>query len=213
MMRDCDTVILADGAFPENHAVRDILSRAKTIICCDGAADTLLAHGMTPDFVVGDLDSVSNDVLVRFPERLVKISEQETNDLAKCFRFAREKGFRITHLLGASGKREDHLLGNLAQFAEFSKDFPDMLMVTDFGHFAAVSGYAEFTDLCIGSQISFFSFDPHSRVTATGVKYPLRDRELHWWYEATLNTVSDSTVTLTSTGATPLLVYFAVSAF
>ena len=206
---DCDTVILADGAFPENSAVLDILSRAKTIICCDGAADTLLAHGMTPDFVVGDLDSVSNDVLVHFPEKLVKVSEQETNDLAKCFRFAREKGFCITHLLGASGKREDHLLGNLAQFAEFSKDFPGMLLVTDYGHFAAVSGSAEFSGLNIGTQISFFSFDPASRVTATGVKYPLCDRELHWWYEATLNIVSEETVTVKSTGTMPILVYFA----
>ena len=209
MNRDCETVILADGAFPENGAVLDILKRANIIICCDGAADSLLAHGMIPDFVVGDLDSVSNDVLVRFPERLVKVSEQETNDLAKCFRFAREKGFSITHLLGASGKREDHLLGNLAQFAEFSKDFPDMLLVTDYGHFAAVTGKAEFTGLNIGTQISFFSFDPFSRVTAAGVKYPLEDRELHWWYEATLNTVSETTVTICSTGTMPLLVYFA----
>jgi thiamine pyrophosphokinase len=207
--RDCDTVILADGAFPENGSVLDILKQAKVIICCDGAADSLLAHGMIPDFVVGDLDSVSNDVLVRFPEKLIKVSEQETNDLAKCFRFAREKGFAVTHLLGASGKREDHLLGNLAQFAEFSKDFPEMLLVTDYGYFAAVTGHAEFTGLNVGTQISFFSFDPCSRVTATGVKYPLCDRELHWWYEATLNTVSESTVTISSTGTMPLLVYFA----
>ena len=207
--RDCDTIILADGAFPENSAVLDILSRANTIICCDGAADTLLAHGMTPDFVVGDLDSVSNDVLIQYPEKLVKISEQETNDLAKCFRFAREKGLNITHLLGASGKREDHLLGNLAQFAEFSRDFPEMLLVTDYGYFAAVSGSAEFSGLHIGTQISFFSFEPESRVTATGVKYPLCDRELHWWYEATLNTVSEEVVTVNCTGSMPLLVYFA----
>jgi thiamine pyrophosphokinase len=147
--RDCDTVILADGAFPENGSVLDILKQAKVIICCDGAADSLLAHGMIPDFVVGDLDSVSNDVLVRFPEKLIKVSEQETNDLAICFRFAREKGFAVTHLLGASGKREDHLLGNLAQFAEFSKDFPEMLLVTDYGYFAAVTEHAEFTGLNI----------------------------------------------------------------
>ena len=47
--RDCETVILADGAFPENGAVLDILKRAKIIICCDGAADSLRAHGMIPD--------------------------------------------------------------------------------------------------------------------------------------------------------------------
>lgn len=206
---EVDTVILADGAFPGSAAVLDILKAAKLIICCDGAADTLIANEMLPDFVVGDLDSVSNDVLIRFPERLVKISEQETNDLAKCFRFAREKGFKVTHLLGASGKREDHLLGNLAQFAEFSPYFPGMVLMTDYGHFAAVSGRAEFTGLSVGTQISFFSFDPDSRVTASGVKYPLENRPLRWWYEATLNTVSETTVTLESTGNMPLLVYFA----
>ena len=206
---EVDTVILADGAFPESQNALDILNAANIVICCDGAADSLLAHGMEPDFVVGDLDSVSNEVLIRFPERLVKISEQETNDLAKCFRFAREKGFKITHLLGASGKREDHLLGNLAQFAEFSGDFPGMALITDYGHFVAVIKNARFTGLALGSQISFFSFDPAARISAQGVKYPLQDRQLKWWYEATLNTVDSPEVELESSGDMPVLVYFA----
>jgi thiamine pyrophosphokinase len=164
---------------------------------------------LEPSFIVGDLDSVSAETRAKYPERLIKVSEQETNDLAKCFRFARERGLQITHLLGASGKREDHLLGNLAQFAEFSKDFPGILLMTDYGHFAAVNGKATFNDLEIGSQISFFSFDPHAEVSATGVKYPLQDRPLKWWYEATLNTVASPEVTLKSSGDMPLLVYFA----
>lgn len=209
MKYSVDTVILADGAFPETAPVLDILKAAKLIICCDGAADTLIAHDMTPDFIVGDLDSVSAETRKRFPEKLVQISEQETNDLAKCFRFAREKGFRITHLLGASGKREDHLLGNLAQFAEFSNDFPGMMLVTDYGYFAAVNREAEFTGVKVGTQISFFSFDPASCVSATGVQYPLENRPLHWWYEATLNTVTSPVVTVKSSGDMPLLVYFA----
>lgn len=202
-------VILADGAFPENPAVLEILQNAPAIICCDGAADALCKFGLEPAFIVGDLDSVSLSTRNKFADRLVRISEQETNDLAKCFRFAREKGITVTHLLGASGKREDHLLGNLAQFAEFSRYFPGIILMTDYGYFAAVSGEAEFSGLQIGTQISFFSFDPGSRITATGVKYPLEERQLHWWYEATLNTVSATVVTLKSSGTMPLLVYFA----
>lgn len=202
-------VILADGAFPENPAVLEILQNAPAIICCDGAADALCKFGLEPAFIVGDLDSVSLSTRNKFADRLVRISEQETNDLAKCFRFAREKGITVTHLLGASGKREDHLLGNLAQFAEFSRYFPGIILMTDYGYFAAVSGEAEFSGLQTGTQISFFSFDPGSRITATGVKYPLEERQLHWWYEATLNTVSAPVVTLKSSGTMPLLVYFA----
>ena len=204
-----NAVILADGAFPENPVILELLRNSPVIICCDGAGDSLLKFGLTPAFIVGDLDSVSADTKAKFPEKLVKISEQETNDLAKCFRFARERGFNITHLFGGAGKREDHFLGNLAQFAEFSKDFPGMLLMTDYGHFAAVNGEATFRDLEVGTQISFFSFDPHARVSATGVKYPLQDRPLKWWYEATLNTVASPEVTLKSSGDMPLLVYFA----
>ena len=203
-----NAVILADGAFPENPAVLEILKNAPVVICCDGAADSLCRYGLEPSFIVGDLDSVSPETRAKYPERLIKVSEQETNDLAKCFRFARERGFKITHLLGASGKREDHLLGNLAQFAEFSKDFPGILLMTDYGRFAAVNGEATFGDLEVGSQISFFSFDPGARVTAAGVQYPLCDRPLKWWYEATLNTVTSPEVTVTSSGIMPVLVYF-----
>ncbi|MBE6391795.1 MAG: thiamine diphosphokinase [Lentisphaerae bacterium] len=202
-------VILADGAFPENSGSLEILKNARNIICCDGAADSLCRFGLEPSFIVGDLDSVSTETRERFPERLFRISEQETNDLAKCFRFAKERNLKVTHLLGSSGKREDHLLGNLAQFAEFAKDFPGILLMTDYGHFAAVTGSGEFSGLEVGSQISFFSFEPTAKLTATGVQYPLQERTLAWWYEATLNTVTSPVVTLKSDGSMPVLVYFA----
>ena len=204
-------IILADGAFPEAEESLNILRTAGTIICCDGAADALLRHGMIPDFIVGDLDSVSPETKARFPERLFHESEQETCDLAKCFRFAARRNITITHLLGASGKREDHLLGNLAQFAEFSKLFPAMQLVTDYGFFMAVNRNAAFADVPIGTQLSFFSFDPAQKISVTGVQYPLEEMQLFWWYEATLNCAIAPEITVRCSCATPLLVYFAAS--
>ncbi|MBR7107184.1 MAG: thiamine diphosphokinase [Lentisphaeria bacterium] len=204
-------IILADGAFPEAEESLNILRTAGITICCDGAADALLKHGMTPDFIVGDLDSVSAETKARFRERLFHESEQETCDLAKCFRFAARNKIRITHLLGASGKREDHLLGNLAQFAEFSKLFPAMQLVTDYGFFAAVNVNAVFSNVPLGTQLSFFSFDPAQKISVSGVQYPLEERQLLWWYEATLNCSIEPDITVRCSSSTPLLVYFAAS--
>lgn len=206
-----NAVILADGAFPEAASSIAILRRAELIICCDGAADALVKFDMEPDFIVGDLDSVSAETKARFPERLFKIEEQETCDLAKCFRFAAGRGLTVTHLLGASGKREDHLLGNLAQFAEFSRTFSGMKLVTDYGFFVAATGHAAFNGVTPGTQVSFFSFDPAQRVSASGVQYPLEERQLFWWYEATLNCAVSSTVTVSSSGDMPVLIYFAAA--
>ena len=111
-------VILADGEFPCHRISLDILKNAQCVVCCDGAADKLLRFGCEPDWIVGDLDSVSPETRVRFSDRAVKFFEQETNDLAKSFRFCLERKLAVSAIIGAAGAREDHFLGNLGQFAE-----------------------------------------------------------------------------------------------
>ena len=101
-------VILADGEFPRRPILLEMLKNAEVVICCDGAADKLLKFGRIPDWIVGDLDSVSPETKIRFADRAVKFFEQETNDLAKSFRFCQENSLQVTAILGAAGAREDH---------------------------------------------------------------------------------------------------------
>lgn len=207
MYSDVDTIILADGDFPRSPELLTMLRSAACIICCDGAADKLLHFGRVPDLVIGDLDSLSAEAKVRCAGRLVKVTEQETNDLAKSFRYCREHAIVPQALLGASGGREDHFLGNLGQFAEFSTLFPDLKFYTDRGYFVAVSGTRNFTGLHPGSQISFFTFDPAQQLAADGVKYPLPPT-LPSWYSGTLNELTGSELTVTNKGNIPLLLFF-----
>ena len=202
-----NTVILADGEFPRHPSLLDMLKQAACVVCCDGAADKLLRFGRVPDWIVGDLDSVSPETKERFADRAVKFFEQETNDLAKSLRFCRERGLQVDGILGASGAREDHLLGNLGQFAEASADFPDCRLYTDTGYFLGFSGRGEF-DAPVGAQISIFSFDPAAKLNSAGLRYPLKDLQLKWWYSGTLNEVERSPFTLESDRETPILLFF-----
>ncbi len=106
------TVILANGSFPRRKCLLETLRAAARIVCCDGAASALLRAGLEPDLVVGDLDSLDPVLKKRFGKRLVHESEQETNDLSKAFRACMARGWTSIVILGAGGRREDHLLGN-----------------------------------------------------------------------------------------------------
>jgi thiamine pyrophosphokinase len=202
-----NAIILADGEFPRRPHLLNMLADAECVICCDGAADKLLKFGRIPDWIVGDLDSVSPETKGRFADRAVKFFEQETNDLAKSFRFCQERGFRVKAVLGAAGAREDHMLGNLGQFAEASCCFPECPLYTDSGYFVSFRKEASF-DVPCGTQVSIFSFDPASRLTSDGLKYPLVDLRLPWWYSGTLNEVSASPFSLKSDRDVPILLFF-----
>ena len=201
------TVILAAGDFPTAPEPLAILDAAAEIVCCDSAADALLRYGRTPDFIVGDLDSLSKTVRESFPDRrIIHIAEQETNDLSKAFRFCRSRGCEHLTILGATGKREDHTLGNIALLADFAQKIPDTEMVTDHGRFSVALRSGEFASFP-GEQISLFAVDSYTEVTSTGLKYPLNDLPLERWWQATLNEAIADRFTLTFTSDRRLLIY------
>ena len=130
------TVVLSAGDFPAPGGRQDrILRSARRVVCCDSAADSYFeAFGREPDAVVGDCDSVR-----RVYANLVRIAEQDTNDLAKAISYCRRRGWNDLVVLGAVGKRDDHTLGNV--FRALAEQVP---VVTEYGVFRAVSGNASF---------------------------------------------------------------------
>lgn len=191
------TVILAAGDYPAHDVPSGILKGADRILCCDSSVISLLEHGMEPDAVVGDLDSLPKSVRDRFCGKIIHISEQDDNDLAKTFRYAVSNGWKDIVILGATGKREDHTLGNISWLAEFVKDAPDVTMVSDYGVFRAFQPPFAKMNVTPGTQISIFSFSPDDPITATGLKYDVDGLRLRFWYTATLNEAVDDVLTFT----------------
>lgn len=198
MMRQGETVILAAGEFPrKNSEAGRLLAAASRVICCDSAADAYRRRlRKEPALVIGDCDSVRGHFT-----SLVKISEQETNDLEKAIRYCLQKGWRNPVLLGVTGKREDHTLGNVFRALAFG-----LPVVTNEGRFIPVRKRAILT-VRTGTPISVFATDPRTRMTSRGLVWPLDGVKFENLYCATLNRASSARVVLTTTR--PVFVYLA----
>ncbi len=200
------TVVLAAGDFPTHPAPLAALDGAAHVVCCDGAAAALLAHGRVPDAVVGDMDSLPQSLRQTLGDRVVTVEEQDDNDLAKAFRYALSRGWRRIAILGATGRREDHTLANISWLADFAPMADDVAMVTDNGVFRACLPPVASFRAAPGTQVSIFGFDPEDPVTGRGLKFPVERLRLARWWTASLNEAVADSVEL-SFAKGPLIVF------
>ena len=83
-MRDSfDAVILANGEYPSATTPLHILHSAPYVVCCDGGADRYIELGYTPDAIIGDGDSLSDQNRIRFADIIHYNPDQDTNDQTK----------------------------------------------------------------------------------------------------------------------------------
>ena len=200
------TVILANGDFPKRGgAAWKLLAEATRVVCCDGAADAYRRRFRRwPDVIIGDLDSLSRlPSRVSRPPFLVKVSDQDTNDLEKAMAYCAKQGWKSPVIVGATGKREDHTLGNVFRALDYGCE-----IVTDTGRFVPVCGKATFK-VAKGTAVSIFAPDPKTRMTSKGLEWPLDGVRFKNLYCATLNRATGSRVTLTATR--PVSVFIATT--
>jgi thiamine pyrophosphokinase len=179
--------ILANGDFPTHPTSLEILRSADMIVCCDGAAERLLLANMEPYAIVGDLDSLSREIRERYSARVIHIPEQETNDLTKAFEYSLKLNPSKIEILGATGKREDHTLGNISLLSLFGdiSQVP-LRMVTDFGTLYPIFSTSMFKSRA-GAKVSVFSLDCNIEMESEGLQYPLKGVKFDSWWRATLN--------------------------
>ncbi|MBQ6074162.1 MAG: thiamine diphosphokinase [Bacteroidales bacterium] len=209
MTEDPHIVILAAGEFPHAPLPLSVLQGADLRICCDSAAENLVAYGIEPDMIVGDLDSLSPVLLERYKGIITRICEQDDNDLTKAFHAALAlKPSRIT-ILGATGRREDHTLGNVSLLLDYVREAEcPVSILTDHGRFEAISDTATL-EAQPGQQISIFAFDNSLKIESAGLKYPTGSVRFDTLWKATLNEAEGSSFTLTLSHPCGVLLFFA----
>lgn len=206
-------IIIANGTFPTLPPVLRQINEADMVVCCDGALANYLrwyrqqmpkpCHKVA---VVGDGDSLSPALLKEAQNEHLElehkqIDEQEYNDLTKAVRYAVKNtdGMKSSiTILGATGKREDHTLGNISLLAYYIQEFPgiEFSMPGDYGTFYPMYGTQTFVSEA-GQQVSLFVLQPDVPVSVSGLKYPIQDRKIEWWWEATLNEAEGDSFTIT----------------
>ena len=203
-------VIICDGRFPKSEYPRYLIRTADYIICCDGALQKFLRASVSifgekrlPDVVVGDMDSLSPALRRRHSDIIVQIDEQEHNDQTKAFRWALENvpGISQIYILGATGEREDHTIGNVSLLMEYARTYDlegmgiGVEMISDHATIFAATDTFEM-DCGEGRRVSIFSPDNSLRIRSEGLEWPTDEVIFDNWWKATLNRASQDHVRL-----------------
>lgn len=203
-----DVVIICDGIFPKTEYPRHLIRTADFIICCDGAlrkflsgSRSIFGETILPDLVIGDMDTLSAGLQKKYAGIIIKETEQEHNDQTKAVRWVMNnlKDVASIHILGATGGRADHTIGNISLLMEYTRMFDlgdiSLEMVSDEGTVFPVNDTIEF-DCGEGREISIFTPDNSLRICSEGLMYPTDDVVFDNWWKATLNIASQDTVKL-----------------
>lgn len=200
-----DGVILADGDFPTASIPVALLRSTRPLIACDNAGAMLIQHtGIMPDAIIGDGDSFPANLKEQYQGICHFESEQEYNDLTKATRYyaahykpSCQNKTPLLCYVGATGKREDHTLGNISLPRFYRHHFGiDAALVTDYGWFVYCEGKNTFASIK-NQQVSIFNLNC-KRLQNEGLtweSYPFEE-----WWQGTVNNAESDKFTLDGDG-------------
>lgn len=182
-------VVLGAGNYPQHSIPLALMRQCPRVVCCDGAAgEYIRTEGRLPWRIVGDGDSIPAELKAQCSHILFLETEQETNDQTKATRLLHAEGIRRIAYLGATGKREDHTIGNIALLLTYQRMGLDVRMYTDHGIFllpGTEDGRQRIAfSAPVGTAVSVWNFGAKN-LNSTGLQYRLYDFDQLW--QGTLN--------------------------
>ena len=196
--------IIANGNFPYHEIPLKILDKSKTIIACDGAANILDLKKYKIDYIIGDLDSIESSNINKYKNKIINKPAQTNNDLRKAIMLLYNNKVKTFSILGATGKREDHTIGNIFSIYELYDDL-NATIYTDNGTFKCINTSTEIKSYK-GQQVSLFSNDKTIKITSNNLMYNFKSTSISNLFYGTLNeSISDSFILNISHGK--LLIY------
>lgn len=162
-----DGVTLIGGAPVSKSLLAQALALAPCLVAADGGADRALRHGVEPEAVIGDLDSISAGARLRLAGRIHGVMEQDSTDFDKALRHIRAP---FVLAVGFAGARLDHGLAVLNGLARHPDRRCLLLSQSDVAFLAP----PEMTlDLPRRSRLSLFPLGP-VRGESEGLRWPIQ---------------------------------------
>ncbi len=175
-------VIWINGEFPDPAAHRRLLQSDDLLIAVDGGTAHALALGLTPQVLIGDMDSLEPTVRARLEAAgtrvIVHPAAKDETDLELALLYALEQGVDEVLLLAALGGRLDQTLANLLLLAHPALAGIRVRLVEGPQTAFWIRGQAVFEGQP-GDTVSLIPLggDAHG-VTTEGLRWPLHDETL-----------------------------------
>lgn len=177
-------IIFANGDFVPNSYTHVALQQAELIIAADNGARYCINHGILPDVLIGDLDSLSPHILQELEVAETEIIrypiEKDATDLELALDYALQKEASQVTILGGLGGRWDMSLANIfllshpkyAQIGIMIIGYDHLLYIVNADNPAKLNGRA-------GDTISLLPLTPIVEgIETNNLRYPLEKQEL-----------------------------------
>ncbi len=162
-----NTLIISGGNIETDFALNTLKSSWEHVIGVDGGVAFCYRHGILPTRIVGDFDTLDPEILAWYRERTgvgIRVYDpvKDATDTQIAVELAMELGSSHITILGGTGTRLDHVLGNIQTlYLPFAKG--------------------------VDCQI----LDSHNRVRLIKEKYVLKKEEQHGTYFSLIPLTTD----------------------
>ena len=176
-------VIFVNGSLPDPERVRPLLRPDDILIGADGGTHHLLALGLRPHEVVGDLDSLPPSLVETLQAQGTAVyrypRDKDETDLELALRHALGHHPRAIRVVGALGLRLDQTLANVALLAAPWLEGVDVRLDDGVEEVLLVRSEATIEGLP-GETVSLIPWGmPVEGVTTGGLRWPLREETLY----------------------------------
>ncbi|HKS91874.1 MAG TPA: thiamine diphosphokinase [Tepidiformaceae bacterium] len=187
-------LVFANGEPPSAAFLVTLRSEPYFVVAADGGARHAIDAGFTIDAVVGDLDSVTDDIRRQLPAGAFhEVSRLDTTDLEKAIRFCIDAGHHEIDVVCAGGGRADHALANLSVLTGFRGN---RVRIRDEAFTISLVDGAETIEGPPGTVISLMAIGECTGITTRGLRWDLADFTLSFSPRGVHNEIARSPATV-----------------
>lgn len=199
-MSELSTLIVSGGRIDHDFALLFLKTRSyQRVIAVDGGLSFCAKAGVIPTDIVGDFDTVDAGLLAEYERRGEAVirkymPEKDDTDSEIAVKLALEYGSTQIDLIGASGTRLDHTIGNIRLLGMLHREAQKA------GQRIAAAIYDENNRIRLvegelvlekgeayGRYVSLLPFTQRAEgITLTGFRYPLKNHTMDMFEAPTL---------------------------
>jgi len=177
-----NALIFAGGNITDYDFIEKYEGFYDIIICADSGALHALNAGLKPDYLIGDMDSISEDVMERVKKLNTEIicypKEKDFTDTELALEYALKLGVKSAVILAGVGTRPDHSLANIFLLVRYLEKGIDLVIADRDFEIFVIRGEKEIN----GEKGGILSLIPlkgdAEEIYTEGLYYPLRGESL-----------------------------------
>ena len=184
-------VIIAGGSIDKEFAggfIKGLDESSLFIIACDKGYESCLNLGVRPSLIIGDFDSAAEESYDKAKAsgieliKLNPIKDDTDAEAALDIAISKTESEDTIYLLGATGTRLDHVMGNIGLVGKGLKQNRKVIMVDKHNRIRMITNQQSYSlskEDAFGKYVSVFAYlGPVKGLTMTGFKYPVEGAEV-----------------------------------